>query len=108
MHARTLLTVYLITVFTNQTLISSIIQSRNKDHAAKWLLHGCLGGTKRALVNPCNDAHMSIKIFREGFKEFGKVNSNKRFLLLETISSFHKILKTFSVFADHAIVQISF
>lgn len=86
MHARTLLTVYLITVFTNQTLISSIIQSRNKDHAAKWLLHGCLEGTKRALVNPCNNPFMSIKIFREGLKEFGKVNSNKRFLSLETIS----------------------
>lgn len=86
MHARTLLTVYLITVFTNQTLISSIIQSRNKDHAAKWLLHGCLEGTKHALINPCNDAHMSIKILREGLKEFRKVNSKKRFLSLETIS----------------------
>lgn len=86
MHARTLLIVYLITVLTNQTVISSIIHSRNKDHAAKWLLHGCLEGAKRALVNPCNDAHMSIKIFREGLKVFGKVNSNKRFLSLETIS----------------------
>lgn len=50
------------TVLTNQTQISLITQSRNKDHTTKWLLHRCLGRAKRALVKPCNNPYLHIYI----------------------------------------------
>lgn len=48
-------------VLTNQTLISKIIQSRNKEHATKWLLHGCV------LVKPCSNPYLDILIKAEWY-----------------------------------------
>lgn len=67
------------------------------------------GGTKRALVNPCNDAHMSIKIFREGLKVFGKVNSKKKILVARNdIELASYPFEVFFVFADQSILQESY
>lgn len=55
-------TVYREAVPTNQTQKSSFIQSKNKDHATKKLLHGCL---RRALVKPCSNPYIySLNIGR--------------------------------------------